>query len=144
MLVNRRFVDLDTYIEQMQQCTISEIFEKQGEVGFRALETQAIKEIAKQKNIIVATGGGTVLRQENVEEMRRNGTIIFIDRPIDRILLDIRTEERPLIAGPDGRARLQSIHEQRYPIYRSSCNFLFDNDYDDAWQAARAVHRLVR
>ena len=79
-LLNRQFCDLDNYIEQKAGMTVAEIFAREGEQGFRMRETQAAEEVASRKGMVIASGGGTVLSQRNVEAFHKHGAhILFLD-----------------------------------------------------------------
>ncbi len=87
--LDRAFVDCDELIEQFTGRTIPEIFETDGEDAFRGLESQVIREVSAQRDLVVATGGGAVLRQANVAALRKNGVTVFLDRPVEDILAGV-------------------------------------------------------
>ncbi|MEE1013146.1 MAG: shikimate kinase [Clostridia bacterium] len=107
------FLDLDAAIEDAAGRPIPEIFETQGEEGFRRLETETFRASVTSGKVI-ATGGGIVTREENLP-IAKNGLVIFIDRPLEHIMGDVQTETRPLLA--EGKQRLQKLYEQRYDLY---------------------------
>ena len=112
--LQRPLIDLDQVIVEMAGCEISQIFAQQGEAAFRDLESRAAAEAARQTGCIIATGGGAVLRQENVRRLKQNGRIFFLNRPLEDIC---PTEDRPLSRD---RESLQRRFEERYPIYQST------------------------
>ena len=77
--LSMKFVDVDELIEQEQGMTISEIFEKYGEIGFRKIENETIKKVSQWNNAIVSTGGGSVLNVDNVTALKSSGKIFFLD-----------------------------------------------------------------
>ena len=104
--------DLDAAIVRDAGKSIPEIFDEIGEKGFRALETKVLKEQAASRgNLILATGGGAILREENVDAMRRNGKLYFLDRPICDLL---PTEDRPLASSAEA---IKKRYEERYDRY---------------------------
>ena len=110
--LNRPFFDLDEEIVRVAGRTIPEIFATDGEVAFRDLETRVLRELfANQKGIVLATGGGAVLRDENVDFLRRNGKIYFIDRPLEDLM---PTSDRPLASSREAICRR---YEERYERY---------------------------
>lgn len=109
------FVDTDDLITEEYGC-ISDIFAEKGEAFFRDIEAVEIKRVALQNDLVIATGGGAVLRQENVEYLKHNGVIFFLDRPLEDIM---PTEDRPLSRDFDA---LKKRYEERYDIYLSSCD----------------------
>lgn len=114
--LSREFVDIDELIIKSAGMEITEIFSKYGEPYFRDLETKAVKETSKRTGLVVATGGGAVLRRENVAALMQNGKIFFLDRPLSQIM---PTSDRPL--SSDEQA-LKKRFDERYPIYRSTCD----------------------
>ena len=106
----RALFDLDRKIAGRAGMPIPEIFEKQGERAFRDLETEMTKEIAANCGVIIACGGGTVLRPENREALAQNGCILYIKRKTE----ELARGGRPLSAG-DGA--LEALYEQRHTIY---------------------------
>jgi len=111
--LERPFLDLDDLIVKAVKKPISAIFEEIGENGFRELETKILKEsFAQQNGCVIALGGGTVLREENVDTLRRNGRLYWLDRPIEDL---IPTKDRPLAS--DWKA-LEKRYAERYDRYR--------------------------
>ena len=116
MLTGKSFVDTDEEIVAKIGMPISEYFEKYGEAEFRAVESQVIAEISERNNQIIATGGGAVLKSENVTRLKQNGQIYFIDRDLDLLC---PTGDRPLSSN---RESLKKRYEERYGIYCDSCD----------------------
>ena len=115
--LGRTFIDTDDAIVKRIGMSIPEYFEKYGEAAFRDVESAVIaEEIAPLTAAVIATGGGAVLRQENVENLKRNGTILFLDRPLEQIR---PTASRPLSSD---RKALEQRYKERYPIYTSTCD----------------------
>lgn len=112
----REYIDTDEMIVR-DHGVISEIFAQKGEAYFRSLETQAVKEASKQSGIIIATGGGAVLKRENVEALRQNGIIFFLNRPLEDI---IPTDDRPLSRDVEA---LKKRFEERYDLYVASTDY---------------------
>lgn len=125
------FCDVDEYIVETYNQTIPEIFQK-GESYFRKIETKALEEVSKSCPKVISTGGGTVKNQRNIEILKQNGIIIYINRPIEEIIRDIDTETRPLLA--DGVERLYRLYEERRGLYEGYCDVEIVNDKteDDA------------
>lgn len=119
-----KFCDMDSYIQQISKKTIKELFE-QGEENFRDWETKACEELVKLNNTIIASGGGVVKREKNIEILKKNCTILFIDRPVERILSDVDINSRPLLK--DGKEKLYSLYEERYELYRNAADIIILN-----------------
>ena len=110
--LGREFVDSDEAIVLRDGRPIPEIFASQGEAAFRDVESAVIREeIAPRGGCVVATGGGAVLREENVFCLKQNGILIFLDRPLDQIAA---TGDRPLSRDRD---MLEARYRERYPKY---------------------------
>lgn len=110
------FTDTDTEIEKRCGCTIRELIAAKGEVYFRDLETQVIRDASSQSGLIISTGGGAVLREENVRALRRNGRLFFIDADPSRLRA---TEDRPL---SDTEDKLAQLYNERIGIYRATAD----------------------
>lgn len=119
------YFDMDKYIENMTSKTIPELFEK-GEEYFRDFETLACKELSQKRNILISSGGGVVKRKENIEILKKESLIIFIDRPLNNLLHDIDTSNRPLLK--EGREKLINLYEERYELYKLYSDVILKND----------------
>ena len=109
--MEREFVDVDTEIIRLAKLPISEIFARKGEAYFRDLESRAIAEISQRTGLVIATGGGAILREENVRHLRQNGRLYFLDRPLEDIL---PSDDRPLSRD---REALEQRYRERYTRY---------------------------
>ncbi|MDR0897760.1 MAG: shikimate kinase [Oscillospiraceae bacterium] len=114
--MNRPFVDCDTQIVRKAGASIPEIFAAQGEVGFRALESEVIHEVCRKGGQIIATGGGAVLRDANVRAMRQNARVCFLQRPLQALPRD----GRPLSASDDA---LKALWDQRKEKYAAAADY---------------------
>ncbi len=121
--LNMGFADTDEFIEK-EYGKIPEIF-KNGEAHFRELEHKIVLKVSDMEGVVIATGGGVVKREDNIAALKRKGIIFFIDRPLENILADIKTSDRPLIK--DGKDKLAGIFHERYPLYTGTCNVHIKN-----------------
>ena len=121
-LTGKTLQDTDAKIEEEAKMTIPEIFEKEGETGFRDRESAICKKLGKERNLIIATGGGAILRPENVDALRQNGTLVHITRSIDKL----PTRGRPLSQNIE---TLKKMEAQRMPLYKSAADITFRNNY---------------
>lgn len=119
------FIDVDRYIEKKYKTTINEMF-KNGEDYFRDKEAEAINEICNLDNKIISCGGGIIKREENIKNIRDNGFVIYLDRPIDNILETINIEKRPLLK--EGKEKLYDIYEERKDIYEKACHMHYKSN----------------
>ncbi len=129
--MNRPLVDLDGEIVRRAGKSIPEIFAQDGEAAFRALEHDVICDACREKGRIVATGGGAVLREDNVRAMRQNGRLMLLTRSLDALPLD----GRPLSKSPEA---LREMWRVREPYYRGAADFTIENDAAPDIVAARA------
>ena len=114
--LGRELVDTDTEIIRLAKKPIPEIFAQRGERGFRDLESQVIQEVSRRTGLVIATGGGAILREENVRRLRQNGRIYFLDRPAEDIL---PTDDRPLARDMEA---VRQRYAERYPRYTSTAD----------------------
>ena len=114
--MGRTFIDTDDEIVKREGKSIPEIFAEVGVPGFRKIESAVISELASTQSAVIATGGGAILNPTNIELLKENGTIYFINRPLDEI---VATSDRPLSSN---RADLEKRYEERYPIYCACCD----------------------
>ena len=112
----RPFFDSDREVEEAAGAKIPDLFGKVGEAGFRAAESEAVAALSGRTGAVIATGGGVVLREENVRRLRRNGRLIFLDRPIETLT---PTAGRPLSRD---RAALWRLFAEREPLYRAAAD----------------------
>ena len=108
--LGRTFVDTDEEFAKAEGMLAGEYIEKYGEVAFRDAESRVVKEFAKEKSLVIATGGGSILREENRDAMMQNSLIIYLDRE----LCKLATDGRPLSGDME---RMQKLYEMRHPIY---------------------------
>ena len=116
ILLKRDFIDTDELIAEKAGTSIPEIFAKQGEAGFREIESQVIAEVALQQGLIIATGGGAILQRRNEQALRQNGVLVFLDRPLSEL---VPTEDRPLSSDYEA---LKLRYEERYKKYLAAAD----------------------
>ncbi|MDE5618837.1 MAG: shikimate kinase, partial [Clostridia bacterium] len=121
----RKFLDADKYIEEREGRSIPQMF-AEGEEVFRAAERRAMLDIANMNNVVVATGGGAVLSEINRDAMRMSGTVIYVDRSVEKIVSHVDCGGRPLLAG--GAERLYEIYGARKHLYESCAHFIIKNN----------------
>lgn len=135
--LNMDFFDIDEYIEKTSGKSIPEIF-SQGEDHFRNLESQAVNELCKRSSIVLSTGGGVIKRYENIERLKQNGIIFFIDRPVENIISDVQINTRPLLK--DGVQKVYQLYEERYELYKKYCHIQIGNE----WEIENAVRDIIK
>jgi shikimate kinase len=113
------FIDTDAYIMESTNHTIPELFED-GEEGFRDIESKAVIELSEKNPAVISTGGGVIKRYENIVNLKKNGIIIYINRPIGDIAADIDVVVRPLLAKDP--FKLYELFEERGHLYKEYCD----------------------
>jgi shikimate kinase len=140
-----RFLDSDQEIEKRTGASISLIFDIEGESGFRDREEQMVAELTALNGIVLATGGGAVLRESNRKALRKNGIVVYLRASIDTQLERTKaSKHRPLLETEDRRAALESIMEKREPLYRQEADIVVDTDQLSSGRAARHIARRIQ
>jgi len=133
-----RFIDSDHEIERRTGVKIPVIFELEGEEGFRARETAVLTQLCQMDNVVLATGGGAVLREENRKHLKRGGTIVYLRGQVADLWHRTRHDKnRPLLQTADPHAKLRELFAQRDPIYRQLADIIMDTGDQN-------IHGLVR
>ena len=127
-LTGRRVLDSDELAEKEVGMSVRAFFIREGETAFRDLESRILRQLGSREGVIIATGGGCILRQENYAPLHENGLIVWLQRDIDRL----PREGRPLSLGSD----LHAMFRQREPLYRAFADCTVDNNRTVAEAAA--------
>lgn len=135
------FIDADEYIEKISGRTVKQLF-AEGEHVFRKWESKAMYELSLRKNIVVATGGGAILKDENVSAMKLSGIIVLIERNIKDILNGINTDTRPLLK--DGKEKLVSIYEARKDRYYATCDVAVKSYEYDIYKTVKDIVNVIK
>ena len=123
-----RFFDSDHEIERRCGVKVPTIFDIEGESGFRLRESQTLAELTALEDIVLATGGGAVLAEENRRCLAARGTVVYLfARPEDLYERVRQDRNRPLLATADPLARLRDLHAQRDPLYRAIADVVIDS-----------------
>ena len=123
--LGKTFADADEYTEKIAGMTIPQMFER-GEDFFRMWETRALLQLAEQKNLVVAAGGGAVTRAVNRDAMRSSGVVVYVKRSVENIVGQVDCSGRPLLAG--GAEKLFGIYAARKSLYEGCAHFTADNN----------------
>ena len=132
------FIDSDEEIQQRTGVTITHIFDVEGETGFRHREVNVIQALVKLDNIILATGGGVVLNEQNRDALRRNGIVVYLRSTVHDLWQRTRHDRnRPLLQAADPRTKLKELYEQRDPLYTQVADLVMPT-------GKQSVHGLVQ
>jgi shikimate kinase len=143
-MLDLKIVDIDTEIERSQKMTINDIFKNHGEKHFRDIETKMIQKISGQKNIIISTGGGAVLREENMELLRENGSVFCLSASAETIYeRTSRSDERPLLKVEDPMAKIRELLEYRMPFYEQA-GTVVETDGKTPLQIAEEIAEIIK
>ena len=127
--LQRRFVDLDRLIEKAEGKKVREIFAAKGEAYFRQLEKRTLHEVLQRQGQVIATGGGVIMDDENLDLLRQQTTLIGLAAPIDTLLARAGTgSKRPLLKGGDRRQRVEELIRQRGSRY-GQAHFTVDTNH---------------
>lgn len=123
-----KFIDMDRYIEKKTGKTVSEIFAEFGEAHFRALETETARTLSRERHYVVATGGGTLMREENVKAFHEGGgRIYYLDVPLRALQERLKNDKRrPLLQTENRNAVIEKLLDERRPKYLNSADVVVD------------------
>lgn len=137
--LSMRFVDIDQEVEKAEALPIKDIFARKGEAYFRKIETEMIRKHSSEKRIVIATGGGAVLREENLAALRENGLIFCLTARPDTIHdRTSRNDDRPLLKGDDRMQKIVELLNSRSPLY-AQAGILIDTDDKTPLQVADEI-----
>ncbi len=129
---HKKFFDIDQIIIGNEKMSISEIFSKKSEKYFRDIEHSALDKIKDNQNCVISTGGGIILRQDNIKIMKETGYIVFLDVNTKVQLQRVRNKKnRPLINNNNIEESLQKLRDQRFKIYEDIANIIIDSSKNE-------------
>lgn len=121
------FADSDHVIEERLGCSIREFFEREGEARFRDIEAEVIADLSSHLPGVLSTGGGSVLRPENRDNLNRNGYVVYLHSTPEEVYRRTRHDNsRPLLLVSDPMARLRELYAIRDPLYRECAHFVLE------------------
>ena len=143
--LGKSFVDADIELEQKLGVAIATIFEIEGEAAFRDREEAVIAEVTARTNIVLATGGGCVIRAANRERLRDNGTVVYLHAEASTVHgRTRRNRHRPLLNTTDPLARLNELYVQRDPLYREIADRVVESDREVVARFAQELEAAQR
>ena len=125
--LKRPFYDSDHEIERRCGVRIPLIFDIEGETGFRAREVQVIADLCARQGIVLATGGGAVLAEQNRRQLAAHGNVVYLHARPGYLWQRVRHDRnRPLLTTPDPQKRLEDLYAERDPLYRETADIVLD------------------
>jgi shikimate kinase len=139
-VLGKTFYDCDHEIERRTGVGIPVIFEIESEAGFRARESAMLAELVQRHNIVLATGGGAVLDEQNRKLLAANGTVVYLRAAVNDLWHRTRHDRnRPLLRTPDAQQKLQELFVQRDPLYHAVADLIIDTGHQSV---KNLVHKL--
>lgn len=138
-----KLIDIDKEVEIQEKCSIRNIFEKKGEEEFRRIESRVVEEFSKKNNIIISTGGGVILDEKNIENLGKDGLIIYLD--VDRKVLYNRlknSSNRPLLDGEGLWERINTTLDTREELYKKSAHYNLEIADESIYEVADMVKKI--
>jgi len=143
-LLDVKLIDVDTEIEKSEKMAINEIFKQFGEPKFRDIETEMIKKISKKKNVIISTGGGVVLKQENMDTLRKTGIIVCLMATPETILKRTgNSNDRPLLKVENPFKKINELLNFRKPFYEKA-DIMIDTEHKTPLQITEEIMEKVK
>lgn len=142
--LGRTFIDADHELESRTGVRIPVIFDIEGETGFRDREARLLQELCAMPGLVVATGGGVVLREENRSLLRKAGTVLYLYAPPELLYERTRLDSnRPLLQVPDPLARLRELFGLRDPLYREVADIVIESPQGSVGALVKRVEKEV-
>ena len=142
--LNLSFRDSDRVIEERTGADIPWIFDMEGEEGFRERETAVLTELSTEANVVIATGGGIILREQNRTIMKSSGFVCYLTASIDQLVeRTSRDKKRPLLQVENPRQKIIDLLSLRDPLYRDAADFVINTDRRSPKAVAQEIAGLV-
>lgn len=143
-LLKMRLVDVDSEIEESTNMKITDIFRNSGEPYFRQIETEMIRKLARAQNTVISTGGGAVLKEENMAALRETGVIFcLLADPETIISRTSGSNDRPLLNVKDPLARIRELLSQRMPFYEKA-GITIDTNGKTPLEVAKEISEIFK
>lgn len=142
--LGKEFFDCDLELERHTGASVSLIFDMEGETGFRERETRMLQVLTSKKNVLVATGGGAILRRENRQMLKNTGLVVYLQTSVSQQMRRLaRDRSRPLLQESDRRGRLEQLAEERNPVYEELADIVFPAQRQGLDAAATSLAKAV-
>ena len=144
-VLGRKFFDSDKEIEKRTGASIPLIFELEKEEGFRKRESAMIEELASKEDIVLATGGGAVLNEQNRKILTNHGIVIYLCAPVEQLVKrTAKDKNRPLLQTDDPKKTIRDLLEARDPLYREVANYVIETSGLSVAQVVGKLKKLLK
>lgn len=144
-LLGLEFLDNDHELEKQTGASVGLIFDLEGEEGFRKRETAMLKKLVARQKILLATGGGTVVREENRELLRNSGLVVYLRTSVGQQLRRLSHDKsRPLLQSANREEKLARLAEERNPLYEQLADLTFPSQNRSLDAASRALYKAIQ
>ena len=141
--LGKQFIEMDELIVQRLGQTIPEIVQRYGWQKFRDVEAEITREVAGVDNVVNATGGGVVTREENIRELKKKGKLVWLKADLETLLRRIGDDQsRPSLTGKSQREDMETVLAERSPIYERAADFIVDTEGKMPEEVAEAIAKL--
>ena len=142
------WIDSDRVIEERAECSIRQIFDTEGEAGFRQRESEVLAEVLQQDRLVLASGGGAILREENRVRMKAAGPVVWLHTSIEALARRLSrdrsgSEDRPSLTGRSVADEVAEVMAIREPLYRECASIIVDSEREWPEQVARRIARQI-
>lgn len=138
-------IEMDEVLVEREGMSIPDIFAKKGESYFREAETNLLIEIQSEQNKVVSCGGGVVLREKNVQEMKKSGQIVLLNAKPETILERVKDDDnRPLLEGKKNTEFISDMMEERRPKYEGAADFVIQTDGKTADEICKEIFEKIK
>ena len=142
--LHMEFYDSDTVIEERTGADIAWVFDVEGEEGFRVREEKVINDLTEKQGIVLATGGGSILSKESLNRLSARGIVVYLETTIEKQLARTqRDKKRPLLQTEQPREVLESLANDRNPLYEEIADFIVGTDDQSAKIVANQIIELL-
>jgi shikimate kinase len=144
-LLGLEFLDNDHELEKQTGASVGLIFDLEGEEGFRKRETAMLKKLVAKQKVLLATGGGTVVREENRELLRNSGLVVYLRTSVGQQLRRLSQDKsRPLLQSANREEKLARLAEERNPLYEQLADLTFPSQNRSLDAASRALYKAIQ
>ncbi len=146
--LGRDFLDTDALVEENAGCSIETIISRKGWDHFREMEKRMVEEVARKDNLVIATGGGVVMDEENVKNLRKNGWIVWLDGKVEVLRERMDRDQgsgkiRPPLTGVDPVEEIKRVLGIRTPLYQRAGDFMVDTSLLSIRKVADSIMKTL-